>query len=81
MADNQVQEGAGEAAGLEVSEFESLLQKEFRPKSDRSKQAVETAVQTLAEQLLKDTAVVSDDVLGTIQALIAELDQKLTDQV
>src|SRR5690606_13537859 len=32
-------------------------------------------------QLLKDTAIISSDVIGTIQALIAEIDQKLTDQV
>jgi len=81
MADKQSEQEQPEGGALEVSEFESLLQKEFKPKSERSKQAVETAVQTLAEQLLKDTAVVSDDVLGTIQALIAELDQKLTEQI
>ena len=81
MADKQTEQEKPEGGTLEISEFESLLQKEFRPKSERSKQAVESAVQTLAEQLLKETAVVSDDVLGTIQALIAELDQKLTEQV
>src|SRR5210317_2193097 len=81
MADKQTEQEVQEGSGLEASEFESLLQKEFRPKSERSKQAVEAAVQTLAEQLLKETAVVSDDVLGTIQALIAELDQKLTEQI
>lgn len=69
------------AEKIEASDFQSLLQKEFKPKSDRSKEAVETAVQTLAEQLLKDTAVISSDVIGTIQALIAEIDQKLSDQV
>jgi type VI secretion system protein ImpC len=42
---------------------------------------VETAVRTLAEQALRDTAVVSDDVIGTIKAIIAEIDQKLTEQV
>lgn len=66
---------------IEASEFELLLKKEFKPKSERSREAVESAVQTLAEQLLKDTAIISSDVIGTIQALIAEIDQKLTDQV
>lgn len=74
-------EETAEAEVLEASEFESLLQKEFRPKSERSKEAVESAVQTLAEQLIKDTAVISSDVMGTIQALIAEIDQKMTEQV
>jgi type VI secretion system protein ImpC len=81
MAEAESEQETAGGGSLEASEFESLLQKEFKPKSDRSKQAVETAIQTLAEQLLKDSAVVSDDVLGTIQALIAELDQKLTEQI
>ena len=34
----------GEAA-LEVSDFANLLQKEFKPKSDKAKEAVETAVE------------------------------------
>lgn len=81
MAEKEKSAEAGAAEGLEISEFESLLQKEFKPKSERSKEAVESAVQTLAEQLLKDTAVVSSDVLATIQALIAEIDQRLTEQI
>ena len=81
MAEKEKSAEAGTAEGLEISEFESLLQKEFKPKTERSKEAVETAVQTLAEQLLKDTAVVSSDVMATIQALIAEIDQRLTEQV
>ena len=38
-------------------------------------------MRTLAEQALRETAVVSDDVIGTIKAIIAEIDKKLTDQV
>ena len=45
-------EAQPEGSTLEASEFSSLLQKEFRPKSDQAKEAVETAVKTLAEQAL-----------------------------
>jgi type VI secretion system protein ImpC len=38
-------------------------------------------VRTLAEQALRETTVVSDDVIGTIKAIIAEIDKKLSDQV
>jgi type VI secretion system protein ImpC len=72
--------GAGTAA-LEADQLGSLLQKEFKPKTDRARAEVETAVRTLAEQALRDTAVVSDDVIGTIKAIIAEIDQKLTGQI
>ncbi|QDY70932.1 type VI secretion system contractile sheath large subunit [Qingshengfaniella alkalisoli] len=63
------------------SEFESLLQKEFRPKSDQAKSAVEQAVKTLAEQALSNTALISDDALRSIEGIIAEIDKKLTEQV
>jgi len=69
------------APTLEASEFSSLLTKEFKPKSDRAKEAVETAVTTLAEYVLKGVPIVSDDAIKTIQSIIAELDRKLTEQV
>lgn len=59
----------------------SLLQKEFKPKTDGARSAVENAVRTLAEQALRESTVVSDDVIGTIKAIIAEIDSKLTEQV
>ena len=53
MAEEQAQATAAEGAtAFGSSEFEALLQKEFRPKSDQAKTAVESAVKTLAEQAL-----------------------------
>jgi len=69
------------AAAATPDQFGALLLKEFKPKTDRARAEVERAVQTLAEQALRETAVVSDDVVGTIKAIIAEIDKKLTDQV
>ena len=81
MAEEQAQaEAAGGATSFGSSEFEELLQKEFRPKSDQAKTAVETAVKTLAQQALANTALVSDDALRTIESIVAELDKKLTEQ-
>ncbi|MBC8750274.1 type VI secretion system protein ImpC [Paraburkholderia sp. WC7.3g] len=68
-------------AGLETSDFANLLQKEFKPKSEKAKEAVETAVRTLAEQALRDTNLISGDVLATIESLIAQIDEKLTAQI
>src|ERR1700761_9127321 len=68
-------------AAVNADEFQSLLQKEFRPKTDGARAEVQGAVQTLAEQALRDTTVVSDDVVATIKAMIAEIDKKLTDQL
>src|SRR5512139_3231957 len=82
MADVQTQAQAEpQAAAREVSEFDALLQKEFRPKTDRARTEVEAAVRTLAEQALATTVVVSDDVVRTIESIIAEVDKKLSQQV
>jgi len=80
MAETQVQTGATETV-FGSSEFANLLQKEFRPKSDQARTAVEQAVRTLAQQALVNTALVSNDALRTIEGIIAELDKKLTEQV
>ena len=76
MAETQQQIPEVEVAKLEESEFESLLQKEFRPKSDEAKGAVEQAVRTLAEQALAQTQLIGRDVVKSIEAIIAELDRK-----
>ncbi|WP_095587970.1 type VI secretion system contractile sheath large subunit [Actibacterium ureilyticum] len=81
MATEEAQSAGGAAQSIEASDFEALLNKEFRPKSDQAKTAVEEAVKTLAQQALENTALVSDDALRTIEGIIAEIDQKLTEQV
>jgi len=70
-----------EAGTLETSEFGSLLQQEFKPRSDQAREEVEGAVKILAEQALQNAALVSNDVLDSIESIIAAIDQKLTDQV
>ena len=77
----EAQKAVGEAVAADADQFASLLQKQFKPKTDGARVEVERAVRTLAEQALRETAVVSDDVVGTIKAIIAEIDKKLTDQV
>jgi len=69
------------AASAELTEFESLLTKEFKPKSEEAKSAVKLAVQTLAEQALSASTLISDNAIKTIEAIIAEIDRKLTEQV
>jgi type VI secretion system protein ImpC len=71
----------GQGGTLEASELQSLLQKEFKPRSDAAKEAVASAVKTLAEAALQETALISTDAVSTIEAIIAALDKKLTEQV
>ena len=69
------------AQAMESSEFNDLLQKELKPKSDNAREAIDNAVKTLAEQALEGAIVISDDTLTTIQSMISAIDKKLTEQV
>lgn len=82
MADAELQEqGQAGATTFEPSDFSALLEKEFRPKSERAKEAVTEAVKTLAEQALAGSVTMSADVVNTISSIIAEIDKKLSEQV
>lgn len=63
------------------SVFSQLLDKEFKPKGDEQREAVEAAVRTLAEQALSNTVTMSDDAYASIEAIIAEIDRKLSGQI
>jgi len=65
----------------ESSDFSALLQKEFKPKSDRAREEVETAVRTLASQVLEDKDLIADDAVNSINAIVAEIDRKLAEQI
>jgi type VI secretion system protein ImpC len=75
------QAGAPGVAVQETSDFASLLTREFKPKSEAAKSAVEQAVQTLAQQALANTTLIASDALRSIEAIIRALDAKLTEQV
>src|SRR5438552_587035 len=79
MATQQQAEGQG--AGFEASDLDQLLHKEFKPRSDAAKEAVETAVRTLAQEALSQTTLISSDAVATIESIVAAIDRKLTEQV
>ena len=81
MADTATQQSALQGVTYAGGDFASLLQKEFKPRSDEAKSAVEAAVQTLAQQALSQTQLIGKDVTQTINAMIAAIDQKLSEQV
>jgi type VI secretion system protein ImpC len=81
MPEAQLAPASPEALTQEASAFQSLLEKEIKPKTDAAKAAVQSAVQTLAEQALANTNLVSDDAIKTIESVIAAIDKKLTEQV
>lgn len=71
-------------AGGEVSElddFSNLLKQNFKPRSDTAATEVENAVSTLVQTALKDSTVIKEDILDTVDEMIAKLDEKMTSQM
>src|SRR4051794_27894090 len=62
-------------------EFATVLKQSFKPRTDRAATEVENAVTTLVREALSDTSVIKDDVLDTIEGMIARLDEKLSAQI
>ncbi len=81
MAEAMKQAGSSGATEFATNDFSALLAKEFRPKSDDAKSAIESAVKTLAAQVLEQRHLVSDDALQSITAIIAQIDKTLTEQI
>jgi type VI secretion system protein ImpC len=81
MAEATQSKPAAAGQTIEASDFGALLQKEFKPKSDRVREEVQAAVRTLAEQVLQDQDLIADDAINSINAIIAEIDKKLGEQV
>src|SRR5215831_10677470 len=79
LGDAKKQTGTETVEGL--GDFAGLLKKEFRPQSDRAKNEVEAAVQTLAAQALAGAVALSGDAVHTIESMIAEIDKRLSAQV
>ena len=58
-----------------------MLQKEFKPKTEEARTAVESAVMTLAGQALTDVPLIGNDVVDSIERMIAAIDEKLSAQI
>ena len=81
MSEAQSQSAALQGVEYQGGDFASLLNKEFKPQNENAKSAVEEAVLTLAQQALSQTKLISSDVIGSIESMIAALDAKLSEQV
>jgi type VI secretion system protein ImpC len=81
MAELEQQSPAFAGVTVEGNDFASLLNKEFKPKSDEAKSAVEAAVQTLAQQALANVKLISSNTVASIEAMIAALDRKMSEQI
>ncbi|MDR0702299.1 MAG: type VI secretion system contractile sheath large subunit [Azoarcus sp.] len=72
---------AANPAFADQTDFAALLEKEFKPKTTEQRSAVETAVRTLAQQAIGTAITLSGDAYRTIEAIIAEIDRKMSEQI
>lgn len=75
------QQTGGLSADMELSDFDKLLNEEFKPKSEEADSAVKGAVRTLVSQALENASLLSNNAVRTIEGIIAEIDKKLSAQV
>lgn len=69
------------AETAEVEQFAQLLKGSFKPRTERAVTEVENAISTLVREALADTTVIKEDVIETIESIIAALDEKLSVQI
>lgn len=84
MSDTKSESTPTDAEPIETVTLDNLaelIDAEFRPRSSEASQAVATAVNALAEQIVTSEMIVSDDAIKTIESLIAEIDGKISDQM
>ncbi len=82
MAAEAQMEGQVAEGGLdELSEFSDILKQTIKPRTDVAAKEVDNAIVALVREALDDQTVVAEDVIDTIDAMLAKLDHKLSDQM
>ena len=66
---------------LEVTQIDSLIDSQFKPKSSAARETIQKSISTLARQALKEGEVDPADPTATIKFIIKSLDDKLSAQV
>ncbi|WP_435169941.1 type VI secretion system contractile sheath large subunit [Falsirhodobacter sp. 1013] len=69
------------ALPTEANALQALVHQEFRSRSEETRASVEQAVRTLARAALQDDGLIRDEVIPTIEAMIAAIDAKMTAQI
>ena len=65
----------------ELDEFSDILKQTIKPRSEEAASEVDNAVVTLVKEAMGDSSLVSEDIIDTIQGMLAKIDEKLTAQV
>ena len=64
-----------------TNDLKDILQRSFRPRTNETADAVQSAVDTLLAVARRHQVVVHEDVAQTIEQLVADLDKKISEQL
>ena len=76
----QVQEG-GQGALSELDDFSAILKQTINPTTENAERAIDNALATVVQTAMSDQSLIDEDVIDTINAMIAGLDQELSGQI
>lgn len=81
MANEAQTEGQVQGGLKELDEFSDILKQTIKPRTEEAAKEVDSAVIALVREAMSDQSVIEDDILDTIGAMLAKIDQKLSDQM
>ena len=76
----QVREPDGERLS-ELDDFSAILKSTINPTSEVAEKTIDSALATVVQEAVNGQALIDDDVIDTIQSMIAGLDRQLSNQV
>ncbi|WP_121632424.1 type VI secretion system contractile sheath large subunit [Tropicibacter alexandrii] len=65
----------------ELAEFSDILKQTIKPRTDVAEREVDNALVALVREAMDDQTIIEEDVLDTLDAMLAKLDKKLSDQM
>lgn len=80
MREQAAVSGEAQERTRDLSEFADILNQEIKPRTDEGKRSVEKALSALIGEAMEDQTLIDGNVLSTLDAMLAKLDKKLSDQ-
>lgn len=82
MAETAQVAASEEKVGLsELEDFSAILKQTINPTTEIAEKAIENALATVVQTAVAEQTIVDEDVIDTLQAMIAALDQQLSGQI
>ncbi len=77
----QVKSGEARGAMSELEDFSSILKQTINPTTENAEKAIDNALSTVVQAAVADQSLIDEDVIDTVQAMIAGLDKELSAQI